>query len=72
MKEMKEIWVRRPLWRKLIRLGSKEVDASDIARKLAYTAKNDLAQVKDIVSGGTKKIAQLASDFFAEMSDRYN
>jgi len=46
-------------------------DASDIARKLAYTAKNDLGQVKEIVADGTKKLAQMASNFFSELSERY-
>jgi len=46
-------------------------DASDIARKIAYTAKNDLGQVKEIVADGTKKLAQMASNFFSELSERY-
>jgi len=43
-------------------------DASDIARRLAFTAKNDLSQMKDVVKDGSKKLASLASDWFYEWS----
>ena len=33
-----------------------EVTASDIARKLAYTARSDLSNVKEILSDQTKKV----------------
>jgi len=49
-----------------------DVDASDVARRLAYTAKTDMAQVKDIVTEGGRKVAAAAGAFFSELSDRYN
>jgi len=52
-------------------MRSSDSDASDIARRLAYTAKNDLGQVRDIVSDSSKKLAAMASDFFSDLSERY-
>jgi len=52
-------------------MKSGDVDASDIARRIAYTAKNDLGQVRDIVSDSSKKLAAMASDFFSDLSERY-
>jgi len=43
----------------------------DVARKLAYTAKTDMTQVKDLLVDGSKKISDIASNFFSEMSERY-
>lgn len=50
---------------------SSDSDASDITRRLAYTAKTDLAQMKDYVVDSTKKLGAMASNFFAEWNDRY-
>jgi len=46
-----------------------ELSASDIARRLAWTAKNDVGQLKEILSDGSKKLATAASSFFAELSE---
>jgi len=48
-----------------------DVGGGDIARKLAFTAKADLGQVKDILVDGSKKLSDMASNFFSEMSERY-
>jgi len=52
-------------------MGGNTGDASDVARRLAYTAKNDLSQVKDIISNGSKTISTIAAHFFSELSERY-
>jgi len=52
-------------------MGGNSGDASDVARRLAYTAKNDLSQVKDIISNGSKTITTMAAHFFSELSERY-
>jgi len=49
--------------------GDDDLSASDIARRLAWTAKNDVGQLKDVLSDGSKKLASAASNFFAELSD---
>jgi len=49
-----------------------DVSASDIARKLAYTAKNDLSNVKEVLADSTRKFSDMASNFFQELSERYN
>lgn len=50
--------------------SSSNTNPSDMARRLAYTAKNDLTSVKEIVTEGGKKLANLASNFFSD-SNRY-
>jgi len=50
---------------------SGDADASDLARRLAYTAKTDLSQVKDVVADKTRQLSQMASNFFQELSERY-
>jgi len=49
-----------------------DITASDLARKLAITARSDLSNVKDMVSEGTKKMQEMASNWFQELSERYN
>jgi len=49
-----------------------DVSAADIARRLANTARGDLSNVKDMVSEGTKKVQEMASNWFQELSERYN
>jgi len=48
-----------------------ELGAGDIARKLVYTAKTDLGQVKDVIAESGRKLGTLATNFISEMSDRY-
>lgn len=48
-------------------MGPQEFDASDVARRLAWTARNDLSSVKD----SAKKLGEMASNFFSEWNDRY-
>jgi len=50
---------------------SEDVNASDIARRLALTAKSDLSQVKEFVTDGSRKLSNLASNFISEWNDRY-
>jgi len=52
-------------------MGSNDADAGDIARRLAYTAKNDIGQVTEIAADSARKLASMASTFFADMSERY-
>jgi len=50
---------------------NEDFNASDVARRLAYTAKTDLSQVKDFAADTSRKISDMASSFFSEWSDRY-
>jgi ADP-ribosylation factor GTPase-activating protein 2/3 len=52
--------------------GAQDVSVSDITRKLAYTARNDLGNVKEVVSETTTKLKDMASNWFNELSERYN
>jgi len=49
-----------------------EPSASDYARKMAFTATNDLGQVKDILADGTRKLGEAAASFFADLNNRYS
>jgi len=46
-----------------------DINAAELARRLAWTAKNDVGQIKEILSDGTKKFAAAASTFFSELSE---
>jgi len=50
---------------------SEELSAGDVARRLAYTAKTDLSQVKEFATDASRKLSDMASNFFSEWSDRY-
>jgi len=50
---------------------SDDFNASDVARRLAYTAKSDLSQVKEFAADASRKISDMASNFFSEWNDRY-
>lgn len=52
-------------------MGQGNADVGDYARKVAYTAKNDIGQMKDIAADSAKKIANMASNFFSDLSERY-
>jgi len=51
---------------------SQDVSATDLARKLAYTARTDMSNVKEVVSETTSKLKDMASTWFNEISERYN
>jgi len=51
--------------------GTGDFNASDLARKLAFRTKTDLSQVKEFASDASRKISDMASNFFSEWSDRY-
>jgi len=53
-------------------MGPQDISVSDITRKLAYTAKNDLGNVKEVVAETTTKLKDMASNWFNELSERYN
>jgi len=48
-----------------------ETDPSDIARRIAYTAKTDLSHVKEVISDSGRKLSEWGSNFFSELSERY-
>eukprot|EP01112_Ceratiomyxa_fruticulosa_P007459 TRINITY_DN193_c0_g1_i1.p1 TRINITY_DN193_c0_g1~~TRINITY_DN193_c0_g1_i1.p1 ORF type:complete len:428 (-),score=94.02 TRINITY_DN193_c0_g1_i1:12-1295(-) len=49
-----------------------DMTASDVARKLAYTARTDIGQLSTVLSEGGKKIATAASTFLNDLQERYN
>jgi len=49
-----------------------DMTASDIARKVAYTAKTDLGQLSTVVGEGAKKISAIASGFLTDLQERYS
>lgn len=51
--------------------GDSDITPADIARRLAFTARNDLSQVKEIASDASRKLSDMASNFFSEWTDRY-
>jgi len=53
-------------------MGPSDVSASDIARRLAYTAKSDLSNVKEVLAESTTKLKDMASNWFNELNERYN
>jgi len=53
-------------------MGPSDVSASDIARRLAYTAKSDLSNVKEVLTESTSKLKDMASNWFNELNERYN
>jgi len=48
-----------------------DMSASDMARKLAYTAKTDLGQFSQVVGEGARKLSNMASGFLTDMQERY-
>jgi len=46
-------------------------DASDVARRVFSTATADLGNVKEFAADASKKITDMANNFFSEWSDRY-
>jgi len=50
---------------------SDDFNAGDVARRLAYTAKSDLSQVKELAADASRKLSDMASNFFSEWNDRY-
>lgn len=48
-----------------------DINPSDMARRVAYTARTDFSSLKEAVSEGGKKFANIASNFFSELNDRY-
>jgi len=53
-------------------MGPQDVSVSDLTRKLAYTAKTDLSNVKEVVTETGAKLKDMASNWFNEISERYN
>jgi len=49
-----------------------DMTASDVARKIAYTARTDIGQLSTVLSEGGKKIASVASTFLNDLQERYN
>lgn len=49
-----------------------ERDESNMGPQFSSTARNDLSNVKDAVTEGSKKLAKMASNFFSEMTESYN
>jgi len=52
-------------------LGESNLDASDIARKIASTAKADVSHVKELISDSGRKLSEWSSNFFSELNERY-
>jgi len=48
-----------------------DMSASDVARKLAYTAKTDIGQFSQIVGEGARKLTNMASGFINDLQERY-
>jgi len=52
-------------------MGGGDMDASDVARRVLSTATADLGNVKEFASDASKKLSEMANNFFSEWSDRY-
>lgn len=49
-----------------------DMSASDVARKIAYTAKTDLNQLAGAVFEGGKKLSSMANNMLSDLQDRYS